>query len=59
MSNFENLAIKELKMLAIPRSIDYHGNMPRQKLENIFTTPCTSHPTWKSKKLTPTTATRH
>ena len=45
MSNFENLAIKELKMLAIPRSIDYHGNMPRQKLENIFTTPCTSHPT--------------
>ena len=59
MLNFENLAIKELKMLAIPRSISDHENMPRQKSENIFTTPCTSHPTWKSIKLTSMTATRH
>ena len=45
MKNFENLAMKELKMLAKVRSINGYENMSRKQLESIFTTSSTPKPT--------------
>ena len=62
MKNFENLAMKELKMLAKVRSINGYENMSRKQLESIFTTSSTPKPTpeliTKPKKITPATATK-
>ena len=47
MTSFENLTVKELKMLTKARSIDDYENMSMQQLERILTTPSTPKSTPK------------